>query len=209
MASLLGFSLSVLASDLCPPASRAPAGPKINDILDVLQTKSKVFFSGAINKSSINRLLKRLDKVIEKNQGSKQVITLSLSSTGGDINETIRAVRYIRSLNLDPLITINTKVSSHSDCESACTILFTAGEKRLADERSRFGFHSPKLEKGKVSGMTKKEIEEHYRGIWLNYVGMVDKTAADTIKSRGYLLDPEMSYISGRNLNTGYVTDFL
>ena len=208
---LLGMSFDVSASS-CIDVGRAPAIGNISSLMDVVEvekTTSKLHFSGVINKSSINRLIKRLDKIIKKNQGTNQEIVLTLNSGGGDINETIRAVKYMRELSQNPLIKIHTKVNSYSDCESACTILFTGGAKRFASERSRFGFHSPKYEKGKLNGMTPKEVEERYRRIWLSYVAMVDQETANLVESRGYLLDQDMSYISGRNLNTGYVTDLL
>lgn len=205
------MSSDVSAED-CKDVGRAPAIGNISTLMDVVEvekTKNKLHFTGNINKSSINRLIKRLDKVIKKNRGTDQEIILSLNSSGGDINETIRAVQYIRELSRDPLIKIHTQVNSYNDCESACTILFTAGVKRMASERSEFGFHSPKYESGKLNGLTRREVEERYRRIWLRYVAMVDQTAADLVENRGYLEDRDMSYISGRNLTTGYVTDLL
>lgn len=209
MASLLVSSQSALSQVACEEEGELSAVKKIESLLDVVETKSKISFGGYINKSSISRLIKKIDKAVEKNKGTRQIITISLSSHGGNINEAIRAIQHIRNLNNDPLIEINTKVSSYSDCESACTILFTAGERRFASERSEFGFHSPKLEKGKIEGMTRDEIEERYRQIWLRYIAMVDPTTASRVESSRYLYDDDMSYISGRNLATGYVTDFL
>lgn len=209
MASILVFSRTAFAQVACEEEGALSAVKKIETLLDVVETKTKLSFSGYISKSSISRLIKKIDKAVAKNRGTKQIITISLSSGGGNINEAIRAIQHIRNLNNDPLIEINTKVSSYSDCESACTILFTAGEKRLASERSEFGFHSPKLEKGKIEGMTRNEIEERYRQIWLRYIAMVDQTVAARVESSRYLYDDDMSYISGRDLATGYVTDFL
>lgn len=209
--ALLGVSFDVSAT-VCAEVGRAPAIGNISSLMEVVEvekTESKLHFSGPINKYSINRLIKRLDKSIKKNQGTDQEIILTLDSGGGDINQTIRAVRYIRELSKNPLIKIHTQVNSYNDCESACTILFTAGVKRMASERSRFGFHSPKYESGKLNGISRREVEERYRQIWLRYVAMVDQTTATEIESRGYLRDSNMSYISGRNLNTGYVTDLL
>ena len=153
-------------------------------------------------------MISRIDKATQKNKGTKQKIILSLNSGGGDINETIRAVKYIRELNQDPMIEIHTKLYAYNDCESACTILFTAGSKRLADERAKFGFHSPKFERGNRNGLTSKEIEERYRNIWFSYIAMVDPSSAENIRNRGYLLHPPMTYVSARDLNSGYVTDY-
>lgn len=169
----------------------------------------KIGFSSAIDKSSIDRLIKNIDKAMTKNQARPLEIVLDLGSGGGDINQTIRALNYIRQINTTPDIEINTKVGGWSSCESACTILFTAGKKRFADERASFGFHSPKFQRGDKNGLTVKEIETRYRRIWLDYVTQVDPVVANEIELKRYLMDEEMSYMSGRELHTGYVTDLL
>lgn len=180
---------------------------QIRETLPLVQ--AKVNFSDEITPSSIDALLKRINKTIEKNKGNQIEITLNLSSGGGNINETIRAINAIRELNNDPLIQINTKVSNWGSCESACTILYTAGEKRIASKHAQFGFHSPKFQSGDKQGMTKRDIEERYRKIWLGYISGVDTNSATIIKDRRYLMDYEMSYMSGRDLTSGYVTDLI
>lgn len=206
---VLGMTFNVVVADVhCPEDYDVN---QVDALLEVVENRvvSKVSFNGEITKSSIDSLIKRIDKAIAKNTGTMKEIIIDLDSGGGNINEAIRAINYIRKLNRDPAIEMHTKVSSYSDCESACTILYTAGEKRFASRSSKFGFHSPKFESGNKAGMTKREIEERYRKIWLNYVSAVDPAASANIDSRRYLLDEEMSYISGRDLNTGYVTDFI
>jgi hypothetical protein len=169
----------------------------------------KLGFSSAIDKSSVDRLLKDIDKAITKNTERPLEIVLNLGSGGGDINQTIRALNYIRQINTTADIEINTKVGSWSSCESACTILFTSGKKRFAGERASFGFHSPKFQRGDTNGLTVKAIEDRYRKIWLDYVIQVDPVVANEIELKHYLMDEEMSYMSGRDLHTGYVTDLL
>jgi len=169
----------------------------------------KIGFSSAIDKNSMDRLIKNIEKAMEKNTARPLEIVLDLGSGGGDINQTIRALNYIRQINTTLDIEINTRVGSWSSCESACTILFTAGKKRFAAERASFGFHSPKFERGDREGISIKDIEERYRKIWLGYVSQVDPVVANEIELKHYLMDPEMSYMSGRELHTGYVTDLL
>lgn len=169
----------------------------------------KVTFTSQITKSSMDRLIKDFEKAMTKNEERPLTITLNLGSGGGDINQTIRVINYIRQINTTPDITINTSVGSWSSCESACTLLYTAGKKRFAAERAQFGFHSPKFQKGDRGGLTIRQVEDHYRKVWLNYVAMVDPVVANEIQIRKFLMDDEMSYMSGRDLNTGYVTDLL
>lgn len=169
----------------------------------------KIGFSSQITESSMNSLIKSINKAMTKNKERPLVITLDLGSGGGDINQTIRAINFIRQINTSPDITINTKVGSWSSCESACTILYTAGKKRYAGERAQFGFHSPKFERGDRQGMSIKDIEARYRTIWLGYITQVDPVVASEIEIKRYLMDYEMSYMAGRELHTGYVTDLL
>lgn len=203
----LVLSLNVSAADICSDENAIGAfNETIQQVLP--KVEEKLSFRDDITASSIDSLLRKIDKVVQKNKGSNLVITLSLDSGGGNINETIRAVNKIRELNNDPLIEINTKVS-YGSCESACTILYTAGEKRLATKHAQFGFHSPKFQSGNKGGLTKRDIEERYRKIWLGYVSAIDQNAATIIKDRRYLMDEEMSYMSGKELNHGYVTEII
>lgn len=204
---LLALSLNVSASVHCSDQNDFGAfNQAIQEVLP--KVEEKLSFRDEITPSSIDSLLRRIDKVVQKNKGSQLVITLSLDSGGGNINETIRAVNKIRELNQDPLIEINTKVS-YGSCESACTILYTAGEKRLATRHAQFGFHSPKFQSGDKGPLTRKEIEDRYRRIWLSYISGVDQNAATIIRDRRYLMDQEMSYMSGKELKHGYVTDII
>jgi hypothetical protein len=166
---------------------------------------NKIFFSGVINASSINRLIKKIDKAVLK----ESEIIISLSSPGGNVNEAIRGVSYIQMLNAKLPFKIHTKVSSYSTCESACTILFTAGSKRFASHNSQFGFHSPKFQSGSLNGLTRVEIEDLYRKIWLKYISTVDKELASSLEYAGYLLTEQMHYISGSELTTGYVSELI
>lgn len=169
----------------------------------------KIGFSSEITKSSMDRLIKDFNKAMTKNTERPLVINLDLGSGGGNVNEAIRVLNYIRQINTTPDITINTRVGSWSSCESACTILYTAGKKRYAAERAQFGFHSPKFQSGDRQGVSVNDIENRYRKIWLDYIIQVDPVVANEIELKHYLMDEEMSYMSGRDLHTGYVTDLM
>ncbi len=184
----------------------------ITNIMDVAfdaDISEKIFFSGEINKSGVDRLIKRLNKYLDLHPNQDLNITITLDSGGGNVNEALRAIREIDRLNRRPMIQIDTKVGSHNSCESACTLLFTAGEKRYASERAKFGFHSPKFVRGDRGDRSRADIEEHYRKIWLKQIRSVDTTAAQMIQDHEYLQDYSMSYVRARELTTGYVTDLL
>lgn len=164
-------------------------------------------FSRSITPSSIDRLLKQIDDIKAKYQGQEKPfeVIISLNSPGGDINHTIRAVGRIRNLNQSQDLQIHTKVSAYSSCESACTILFTAGKIRYASERASFGFHSPDYKKGNRGGRSIKEIENIFREIWLGQIAVVDPEVSERLRSEGLLEDDRMSYIPARELTSGYV----
>lgn len=184
----------------------------ITNIMDLVfeaDVSEKIFFSGEITKSSVDRLIKRIDKYIDQHPNQDLSITITLDSGGGNVNEALRAIREINRLNRNPMIQIDTKVGSRNSCESACTLLFTAGHKRFASERSKFGFHSPKFVSGDRGELTRDDIEDLYRRLWLKQIRSVDSTAAQMIQDHEYLLDYGMSYVRARELTTGYVTDLL
>lgn len=166
-------------------------------------------FSQTINKSSINSLIKRIEKSLKKSESDFKEVIVSLDSPGGDMNQAIRAVRFMRSSSRSSHIAIHTKVSSNSQCESACTILFTGGEKRFAGERAQFGFHSPKYVTGELDNYSADQIEELFRRKWLEEIKNVDPLVAEEIQVKRYLYSADMSYLKGLQLQTGYVTDIL
>ncbi len=184
----------------------------IQDIYDVVfeaDISKKIYFSDQITERSINRLLKRIRKVIDENRDENINITITLASGGGDINQTLRGIRAIKGLNSLSNVQIDTKVTSSNTCESACTILFLAGQQRYASQRAQFGFHSPHFERGDRGERTRDEIEEIYRSIWLDEIRKVDAVSANLIHDNEYLYDARMSMVRGSELNHGYVTDLL
>ena len=87
--------------------------------------------------------------------------------------------------------------------------MFTVGEKRMAGKRSKFGFHSPDVVSRLPRGLRRSDIIEEARDRWLIAVAKVDPALAIEIESRALLLDPEMSYLSGKDLMSGYVTELV
>ena len=166
-------------------------------------------FSGEITKYSIDKLIKRINNSIDEHANEDINIIITLDSGGGNVNESLRAIREIRRLNRNPMIQIDTRVGTFNSCESSCTLLFTAGHKRMASERAKFGFHSPKFVRGDRGEMTRDDVENHYREIWLKQIYNIDPVASTMIRDHEYLLDYDMSYVRARELTTGYVTDLI
>lgn len=214
MKLLFIFMFFILSSHELRAFEDCPSPELGHDLLELVQKfdhkkKETITFTDAITPESINKLIAKIEKVISKNQESGVEITLLLESLGGDVNHTLRAVKFIREMNQNPAVTINTKVMPRKTCESACTILFTAGEKRIAGSKALFGFHAPKIVKGDLGKYTKEEVEDIYRKIWLNSISEVDPYASHFIEANDYLMFSRMRYLAGKELNTGYVTDIL
>ena len=63
------------------------------------------------------------------------ITKVSLTSFGGSVGAAYEIADLILDYNLDTHL--------EGDCESACTILFLAGNKRTAKKDSKLGFHQP------------------------------------------------------------------
>jgi hypothetical protein len=155
-----------------------------------------VRFGGYINQRSINSLIAKVSKALDKDP----VVTVELSSDGGEISAAFDFVRRAQGLGG----TVNTLV--RSSCESACTIMFTGGQERLARSSAQFGFHAPAIASRVPRGVSREAVLKRARDRWMDAIAAVDGQAVSLIESRGMLNDEEMSYLRGRDLTTGYVT---
>jgi hypothetical protein len=168
-----------------------------------------VSFGGDITPTSMTNLLKKIDKAIVKDakkNPAQQIITIRLSSGGGNIYSALRFVREVESRNQGS-VTINTQV--RSSCESACTILYTAGHNRQATRNARFGFHSPKIESRVPRDRSRDEIMQKAKDDWMDAVGAVDPGLVGEILRRRMLEDEDMTYFRGHEAVSGYVTEIV
>lgn len=167
---------------------------------------TKVSFNGEITKSSIESLEKKIIKAAGKiKPGKPRVIIISLDSGGGDLQAANKFVGTARRLSVTHDVKIHTKVGWGS-CESACTVLFTAGEERIASRRASFGFHTPSIQSRIPRGMSRDEILTMARQLWINAIARVDYQVASMVESKGYLFDEDFTYVDADELDTGYVT---
>ena len=88
--------------------------------------------------------------------------TVVLNSTGGIVPAGYRIAAMIKARKLDTLTT--------SNCASACTLAFAAGERRLLTKGARLGFHSEtpvfNTEEGSSPDMLTKLSKEHTSAYW-------------------------------------------
>jgi hypothetical protein len=67
------------------------------------------------------------------------VVTVHLDSPGGDVSAALQINEALK--RSDSLVV--TSVADEARCMSSCTLIFAAGDRRLAGQRSRFRFHAP------------------------------------------------------------------
>ena len=176
-------------------------------VLSVLQgmSESKVAHTGDITKKSMILLKKKINRKIAEAKGGPVKINILLNSLGGEIYWSYDMLKFIKKLNRDPKIVINTEV--RNSCESSCTILFTGGKNRYASRGARFGFHKPTLHSAPFHNMTKGEIENMFRKIWVLSVRDVDPKVAIYLNKNEYFKYQQMKYLGASSLLTGYVTE--
>ncbi len=88
---------------------------------------SVAFLSGAVTRYQLRRL----------RQADPALSHLVLNSIGGDALAAMEIAREVRRRAL------TTYVGPHSQCVSACTLIFQAGKVRIVHPRAFFAYHQP------------------------------------------------------------------
>lgn len=176
-------------------------------ILSELQNirESKVAHTGYISKENMILLKRKINREILGANGDLVKINILLNSLGGEIYWAYDMLKFIKKLNRDPQIEISTEV--RNSCESSCTIVFTGGENRYASKNAKFGFHKPILHSAPFHNMSKEEIEDMFRKLWVLSIRDVDPKLAVYLSENEYLKYQKMKYLGTRKLLTGYVTE--
>lgn len=170
-----------------------------------VQAEVKIRFNDQIDQVSLSRLEKNVLKAAAKFKlDQDRTIVLNLNSGGGDLYKTLDFVSRMRQYEGTLGVKIHTRVTS--SCESACTVLYTAGSVRRASRYAQFGFHSPAIASRVPRGMSRTQIIEHARDRWISAIQFVDAQLATDLMTKGLLLNDEMTYINAGHLLYGYVT---
>lgn len=106
----------------------------------IFSNTNEIYFHSKINRQSIDTLLLLLKSKTATSVKKSEPLRLYIHSTGGTINETIRAVHALKTFPR-PVITINNGIVA-----SAATLLFVVGKERLAIENSYFLYHQPNFD---------------------------------------------------------------
>ena len=170
--------------------------------------EEKIYFSGEITPKSLSHLEQKVLKAAASfKDGEERVIVIEMNSGGGNLFATLSFIEQIQKASVDLNFALHTRV--RRACESSCTVLFTAGSVRQASRGAEFGFHSPAIASKVPRGMDRKSILRNARERWLGAVARVDIPLSYELDRRGYLLHDEMSYMSGKELNSGYVSELI
>lgn len=112
---------------------------------------------------SLNRGVAK-DTIAALNSADGSDIYLELNSRGGYLTEAEEIYNRIKSLKEEGK-SISTFVASGSVCASACTVIFAAGEKRVAGEAASFMVHGVQRESmpGFIDSLKTKHVLELYK----------------------------------------------
>jgi hypothetical protein len=162
-----------------------------------------IVISGVITQDTADRVLDEL----EAQQGP--VVTIRLDSPGGDVAAALQI--HDRLKHGDRLVV--TTVADEAQCMSSCTLIFAAGNQRLAGPRSRFRFHAPLYVGrlplpgpvvGLIEAMTRRGIANTYAGASPEFARYLAEPGVLALHSRkGLALSGEELAIRGANFVTG------
>lgn len=154
-------------------------------------------FSGAINPKTANSLIEKIQKQLWN--GDRDIV-ITLDSRGGEIPSALAIVKYLKQLKSSGrrIVTYN-----RSLCASACTILFAAGDVRMATPRAQFLFHSVGV---KGAGKKREEVQTYWAGVWADQVRFVDWRLAYELNKEGTLVGRKetRTYIASKLNDEGY-----
>jgi hypothetical protein len=162
-----------------------------------------ISISGIITQDTADRVLDEL----EIQPGP--VITVRLDSPGGDVSAALQIHDRLKQRGL----TVVTRVDDEARCMSSCTLIFAAGDRRLAGHRSRFRFHAPLyvgslplpgLMTDLIEAMTRRGIANTYAEASPEFARYLAEPGVLALHSRkGLALSGEELAARGGNFVTG------
>ena len=126
------LAVSVLILSGCTGGAFVPYGGGPGALVETAPSQD-IAISGIITQDTANRILDEL----ESQPGP--VITVRLDSPGGDVSAALQIHDRLKQSGH----VVVTTVDDDARCMSSCTLIFAAGDRRLAGHRSRFRFHAP------------------------------------------------------------------
>lgn len=138
-----------------------------------------------------------------------KVVRIELNSIGGDLPAAIETFEYLRGLSAQGVSVITVV---REECSSSCTVLFAAGQKRMALSSATFLFHRVEVS-GTASPANLARARVEYASRWLETIAWADSKLAQDLSYWHIFTKLHGSYeTTARRLVRGgysYVTDLL
>lgn len=134
-------------------------------------------FSDYINTDSVKAFLEKLVEVNEKNPDIN-LLTVYISSAGGDIDMAIELYNFLRSLDC------RVKMVNTSYVNSAAVIVFLAGDERVCLHNSSFYVHAVSKKFDGIYNAT--ELMREVKEMKTNTDKIAELLAENTKKDRAY-----------------------
>jgi hypothetical protein len=190
-----------LALSGCTGGAFIPRGDAPGATVEMARPRD-ISISGIITQATANRVLDELEAL------PGPVVTVHLDSPGGDVSAAFQINDHLK--RSDRLVV--TSVADEAQCMSSCTLIFAAGNRRLAGQRSRFRFHAP-LYVGRlplpepvvdlIEAMTRRGIANTYAEISPEFARHLAEPGILALHSRkGLALSGEELAVVGGNFVT-------
>lgn len=117
-----------------------------------------------------------------------EILTVQLSSPGGDVASSLKIGDIIRSNWLYTEVSDGSDGSPSAECDSACVLLFAAGAVRMAGNGSKIGIHRPYFDQRLFAGLrpedarTKYDALSHEVQAYLAKMGMAQELFLEMMK---------------------------
>jgi hypothetical protein len=191
-----------LALSGCTGGVFVPRGEAPGTTVEMARSRD-ISISGIITQKTADRTLDELKAL------PGPLVTVRLDSPGGDVSAALQINEALK--RSDHLVV--TSVADEARCMSSCTLIFAAGDRRLAGHRSRFRFHAP-LYVGRlplpgpvvdlIEAMTRRGIANTYAEISPEFARYLAEPGVLALHSRkGLALSGEELAERGGNFVTG------
>ncbi|MCC2680333.1 MAG: Clp protease [Pseudobdellovibrio sp.] len=167
----------------------------------VLAAQSTLAFSvkleGPVSPGSVQAVMNSVNTHMSAGETD---MTLRLESDGGEIPSAVKLANFLREKMAQGL---RLETYNRVQCNSACTIIFAAGQVRKASRGAKFYFHSVGVE---GAGNNHDAIQLKWAKIWSGQIAMVDPRLAQELEQDETLIGyaHEKTYRGGQLFDGGY-----
>lgn len=165
--------------------------------LSQVATAYSVNLKGPVSPSSVQAVMNSVNTHLAAGEVN---LTLRLESEGGQIPSAVNLANFLREKVAQGLYVTT---YNRAQCNSACTIIFAAGQKRIAARGAKFYFHSVGVD---GAGKDHDAVQQRWANIWIGEIGKVDPRLAQELEVDETLVGygHEKTYHAGALFDNGY-----